>query len=492
MKHGTIPFFLMLAAMFAGGCAQQVSPPPRTLAEYDRFVRSGVGNYPRQTIILHNLQRVLDKELRTDVRIESLQVIARAGGEEPIVLDQLAAVLSDPANPAELHRAVLEFLLRKDYPELAEYVIRVLPHAGASGQIRQVLLGWLARHPGPQVLSGVVRVWAEQLQRGEKDTAYYQEAVERVTGKSWDAALLEAINTPAFSASGAAMEILGRRIPVSTLAQRVSAMSSGTEAVTAAQTFVSRLDYLPAGAAKLSAAVAICRTRQRLFGDVAALSGKWRSKYLYRFDVRDFHLLAGIARDPRKAELERASLVGELAEALLKRRHIRYWAARSAREDVTMRFDRQADRLTMVDLWNLRLLNEMLCRPPVQAALRVMALQDRADRANVWGGQVFYEDGQALAKLYPADSRTAEDDFRYIPSTRSIADGRDAMCRFSGHFDRPQNAQRAGPDAEELADARENNYYGLILTSVSESTFCAHYYNPRGIVVSLGEFSFGS
>jgi len=517
MKHGSIAFRLLLAAMLAGGCAQQVPPPPRTLAEYDRFDRSGIGHYPRQTIILHNLQRVLDKELDAAARVESLQVIARAGGEEPIVLDQLAAVLSDPSNPPELHKGVLEFLLKKDYPELAEYVIRVLPHAGggtppqsiaagrglqtqatafgpstpASGQIRQVLLAWLIRHPTPQVLSGVVRVWAEQLGRGAKDTAYYQEAVERITGKSWDAALLGAINTPGFTAPGQAMEILSRRLPASILAQRVSTISPKTEAVTAAQTFISRFDYLPVSAAELSAAIAMQRNRPALLGEVATLSGKWRSKYGYRFNIRDFHLLGGIARDSTKAQLDRAGLIGGLAEVLLKRRHIRYWAARSAREDVTLRFDRQVDRLTMADLWNLHLLNEMLCRPPVQAALRVMALQDRADRRNAWGGQVFYENGQASAKLYPADAQTGEDDFRYLPSARSVADGRDALCRFSAHFDMPQNAQRAGPDAEELADAREGNYYGLILTAVSETTFCAHYYNPQGVIVSLGEFPFG-
>jgi hypothetical protein len=491
MRHGTISFFLLLAAVLVGGCAQQIPPPPRTVGQYERFMQSGGSGYPPQTIVLHNLQRVLDRDLDSGSRIESLRVIDRVGGEEPIVLEQLAAVLSDPANPAEVHSAVLEFLLKKDYPELAEYVIRVLPAAGASPRIRQVLLNWLTRHPTPAVLSGVVRAWVQQLPRGEREAAYYQQVVERITGKSWDVALLEAINTPTFTASGGAIEILARGVPVATLRQRVSAATPRTEAMTASQAFISRLDYLPAGEAELSAAVAFYRTRRNLFADVAKLSNTWRAKYGYRFDVRDFHLLAALARVPRGAAVDRAGLVGELAPTLLKRRHIRYWAARGEREDVTLRFDRQVDRLTMADLWNLHLLNEMLSRPPVQAALRVMALQDRADRRNAWGGQVFFENGQATAKLYPADVQTNEDDFRYIPSARSVADGRDALCRFSAHFDRPQNAQRAGPDAEELADAKENNYYGVVLTAVSDATFCAHYYSPQGIILSLGEFPFG-
>ncbi len=491
MRHGTTVCGLLLAAVMAGGCAQPVPPPPRTVAEYDHFVRSGAGGYPRQTILLHNLQRVLDKEIATDARIESLRVIDKVGGEEPIVLDQLAVVLGDSGNPPQLHAAVLDFLLKKDYPELAGYVMRVLP-ISSSGQIRQALMDWLVRHPTPAVLSGVVRVWSDQLSLNRTDSAYYQQAVERITNRSWDAALLEALNTPGFTAPGAAMGILARHMAPGALSGRISASVARSEAMTTAQWFIAHLDYLPDSEAELASAVAIYRTRQNLLGDVAGLSGKWRAKYGYRFNIRDVHLLAGLSRDSNKAETDRATLVGALSEVLLKRRHIRYGPARTAREDVTIRFDRLADRLTMADLWNLRLLNEMLSRPPVQAALRVMSLQDRADRKNAWGGQVFLENGQAAAKLYPADVQAADNDSRYVPSARSASDGRDALCRFSAHFEQPENAPRSGPDTEELADARENNYYGLILTAVSESTFCAHYYNPQGIIVSLGEFPMGN
>ncbi len=62
------------------------------------------------------------------------------------------------------------------------------------------------------------------------------------------------------------------------------------------------------------------------------------------------------------------------------------------------------------------------------------------------------------------------------------------MCRFITHFDKIQNAERAGPTAEELRNAAEGNYYGLVMTRTGKNSFCAHYYSPKGKVISLGEF----
>ena len=64
------------------------------------------------------------------------------------------------------------------------------------------------------------------------------------------------------------------------------------------------------------------------------------------------------------------------------------------------------------------------------------------------------------------------------------------MCRFNCHFEKADNTKRAGPGPEEIRDAMLRNYYGLIITSVNEKVFCAHYYNPDGLVVSMGTFRF--
>jgi hypothetical protein len=148
----------------------------------------------------------------------------------------------------------------------------------------------------------------------------------------------------------------------------------------------------------------------------------------------------------------------------------------------------QVDKLSMADLWNIYLLNEMLSRARVQVSLRQMADGDMADRDSAWGGLVYYQNGQAYAILYPPDPRAKDGDLVYHPTQRFITDSRDSLCHFSGHFEKVNNKDRVGPTAKELEDARERNYYGLILTRTDKDGIAAHYYNPSGIVVSLGQY----
>jgi hypothetical protein len=492
MKCRTILAWVFVAAMaLVAGCANQISTPPVTVDQYDQPQSSGRAAYPKKTILLYNLQRVLDTDLNTAGRINSLNLVARIGGDEPVVMEQLAGVLGNQASPPELHRAILEFLLRKNYPELAQYVIRVLPHLKDTGPLREVLLEWLTRHPTATVLSEVVKVWADQQPPNPADEKYFQQVVERVSGKPWDQALLEAVNTAGFLSRGSAVEVLARRIPAASLRPRIMEMTARTEAVVVLQSLLKQFDYLPSTGAELVAAASIYKTRQDVLPEVARLAGRWRDQYGYRFNIRDFHLLSRLSHDPRKMEVTRAQLISEMAGVLAKRRHVRHWITRSTlQEDLSIRFDKQVERLTMADLWNLYLLNDMLSRSAVQAPLRVMSEQDRADRRSAWGGQIFYNGGQAQARLYPPDAQVREDDFEYVPSSQSVAEGRNALCRFHAHFDKLANADRAGPSLEELAAARHGNYYSLVLTSLGETSFCAHYYNPRGTVISLGEFPF--
>ena len=106
------------------------------------------------------------------------------------------------------------------------------------------------------------------------------------------------------------------------------------------------------------------------------------------------------------------------------------------------------------------------------------------------GGLVFYENGQAEAKLYAPDRSAGENDMAYVPTKRLIGDGRDSICRFVAHFEKVSNISLAGPTRNELLEARSQDYYALVLTSTSERRFSAHYYNPRGQVVSLGLLPF--
>jgi len=148
--------------------------------------------------------------------------------------------------------------------------------------------------------------------------------------------------------------------------------------------------------------------------------------------------------------------------------------------------------LTLAELWNLYLLVELLNKPHVQTGMRVMAERDHNDRTRAWGGLIYYRNGHAEPQLYEASKALGENDLRYPPTLDVLRLGRDALCLFHAHFEKVQNLDNAGPNSEELADSRANNMYGLVVTSVNESAFAAHYYNPRGQVVSLGILPFGT
>jgi len=483
-------FAILFAIMTVVGCSPQSIPPPTSISQYRDMQAAHRPSYPRQTILLHNLQRVLDRDLDTQSRITSLKLATELGSEEPIVLEQLAAVLADPKAPPQLHDEALAFLLSKDYPELGKYVVKVLPQSKSSQPIRGMLLEWLARHPSASLLSEVVKAWGDAQPTNQAEEAYFRTVVERVTGRPWGKALLHALNLTGFSARGSAIEVLARRLPKETLKAEILQMNAQTEAVVVLQSFIRQFDYLPATGTELLASASVHLTTAPELAEAAKVCEKWRRDYGYSFNIRDFHLLSRLAARPEDAAVSRGQLVSELSAVLLGRRHVRHWIVPASQPDQSARFDKQVDRLTMADLWNLRLLNEMLSRSSIQAALAVMADQDRTDRLRAWGGLVFFQDGKAQARLYPPDPQSTAGDLVYSPSGRLLADGRDSLCRFQAHFETVHNPVRAGPGKDEMADAQSANYYLLVLTSLSSSSFCAHYCNPDGVVVSLGEFPF--
>ena len=225
--------------------------------------------------------------------------------------------------------------------------------------------------------------------------------VERLTGQSWYQALLEAINAPGFTARGSAMEVLSQRAVPATLKRDIMDLSARTEAVIVLQAFIRRFDSLPSTGQEFLSMAHIHRLRPGLLASAAELHVNWRRFDGYRFNIRDFHLLSRLSEDPRRSSMTRAELVSDLSRSLLRRRHVRLAALGPRDEDLSGRFDRLADRLTMADLWNLWFLNDMLSRPNIQAAVAVMADEDRADRSHALGGTGVPGTGQGAGQTLP-------------------------------------------------------------------------------------------
>jgi len=475
------------AGAFAGCEAHQISPPPVTVEQYEKRLSDSSADYPPRTVVLHNLRRVLDPKLSEAERVASLNLVKRLDQDDPDVRAQLTGILADEANGESLRLAVLEMLLGKDDAALSEYAVRILPGLKADSPMREKILAWLGRNPAPGVLAETVRLWALEKSPTGLEEPRFRQTVERVSGKNWDQALLEAVNTPKFPAAEQAVELLVARVPPDRLRSRVLALPARTDAVLGLQILIRLFDCFPTSRAAILGSMTLGKTPPAQLEDASRLAAAWRQNYGYLFDVRDFYLLNELARDPMRKNLRRTQLILDLAQSFIKRPHVpRKILRASGPYDFSDQLSKQVDSLSMADLWNLLIVNEMLSRPRVQMALKEMADRDMADTRSAWGGLIFYENGQAEAKLYPAEASAGPDDLTYRSSAQLLRDGRTSLCRFFGHFEKINNAGRAGPTSDELRRAAEENAYGLVLTRVTAESFCAHYYNPRGLVISLG------
>jgi hypothetical protein len=379
--------------------------------------------------------------------------------------------------------------MEKNYAGIDAILVSAWPEIQKDPELRRLAIRNMGEQPGPYRLARLVRGWANEKNLNPETEATYRQTIEQATGQPWDEALLSALDSEDFDAKGAAMEILHRQMDAATLRGRITALQGKSDTVLAIQYFLETFNYLPRGGEELTSSVVLYRVRRDMLPAAAKLALDWTKNYNYAFNIRDFHLLSRLTRDPLRNNLKRTQLVLDVGQAVKTRKHVEHTPDMpGGADDYEESFWLQVDNLTMADLWNLYLINEMLSRPRVQGSLRLMADADLADPNSAWGGLVFYQNGQAEAILYPPDPNAPANDLAYQPTPQLTTDGRDALCRFIGHFELLNNSLRAGPTAQELSDAATSNYYGLILTRTGENSFAAHYYNPRGNVVSLGRY----
>jgi len=493
-----------LAVLSGAGCSTLPEHPPNSPSQLEQYRRSGSQEFTPRTIRLHNTQRVLSPQLSPQERIDSLKVLQELGTADAETYRALGGVLAEESTPEAVREAVLGYLTRTDYPGIERYAAAALSRA-KDARVRASLLEWFQRHPTPGVLPTVVRLWASETALKSEDEARYRLTVEAVAGKAWEEALLSGLNSPGFLARGSAIELLAVRVEPARLRRRIAAMPARTQAVRVLKYFADRFGFLPRTRRELVSAVILYQTQAERLASAARLADRWARESGYRFNIRDFHLLSRLAADPLRKQLSRRQLVLEVSRAIARRRRPggRLPAApgpgggelggarRVIRGVRLVDFDSQVEALSMADLWNLLLLGEMLDRARCREALRIMAERDRQDRSSRWGGLVFYEQGQAEAKLYKPGSARGDDE--YVPSEGMLQDARDALCWFVGHFGPAgPRASLIGPSDKELALARQWNVYGLTLTRTPGGGLVAMYFTPAGRVVELGWWRLGT
>jgi hypothetical protein len=486
-----IQLAIVLAMLALAGCSGGLyPPPPRTPEQVEADRTRQDGGYARRTVILYNLQRVLDPMRSVRIRIESIKVVAREGGDERWAQDRLAQVLDESDAPAEVTEAVLKVLLKQDYPGLAGKVVDLLPKLPTESPLRGQIVSWLDRNAGDDALAEVVVLWAQEPADSSAD-ARYRKMVEQMASAPWEQALIAALNSDAFEAKGSALEILHARIHPSQLRDRFQRLTPRTDALRGIRAFLDAFDYLPATGEDLLTIVQLRAQESEGIEPAGQLFRKWSSRDGYVFRLEDFHLLSRLSTDPLRKDVRRQQLLLDLGQTLKTRTHLSY-SGDNRGQAVESPFWSHADRLSTADLWRLYLLNEMLTNRNVQAALYVTARKDRADKQSSWGGLVRYVSGRAQAYYYRSNVVEAGGNTQvYVPSRRAYRDARNSLCWFLAHFEKVDNAGRAGPDSDEIASMKQRDQSGVIFTSVSNETFTAHWYNHRGTVISLGVLPYG-
>ena len=474
--------------LLACGCHVHPGHPPQDLGELRRWQEGHGREFTRRTVVLHNAKRVLSEEVPAGKRVESLRVLETLGATENETFAALAIGLSQPSTPQPVRLAVLTYLAKHGYPGLAEHVVAALPHA-KDPKLRSAILEWLQDNPSPNVLVAIVKLWASG-KPSEQDELRYRRVVARVTGRKWEDALLTALNAENFFARGSAIEVLAGRLSQERLSDKIAALRPQTQAVRSMQHFVEMFGYLPrTRTERLATVVAHAGGPGRLTA-AAALANKWNEQYGYQFNIRDIHMLGHLASDPLRNLLLRRQLKLELSQIIAARRKSTPAGPSGKRSKfrggILVDFDSQVEILSMVDLWNLALINGMMSRPRYRLALKIIIRRDREDVQTQWGGLIAYDQGRAEAKLYRPSARTGDD--AYVGSQRLHRDAIDCLCFFVAHFAREHDGA-TGPAKQELAFSKRHNLYGLVLTSLKNNRVNATYFNPQGIVIDLGDFS---
>ena len=93
------------------------------------------------------------------------------------------------------------------------------------------------------------------------------------------------------------------------LKQRILSANPQSEAMASLQSFQENFDYLPSNRAEFAAVATLFKTQLAMIRDASRLAWRWRDEYGYVFNVRDFHLLSRLVRDPLRPILRRTRLV---------------------------------------------------------------------------------------------------------------------------------------------------------------------------------------
>lgn len=294
-------FAIAIWCVSTTGCAQpsQRVPGvrvPHTAEELVVQQRLAPEAFPVAMIAKENLARVRDAKLGAGERIASLTVLVAVDGPNPKHYPDLNEEMNRPATPPEVRRAILQVLAAADYAGLESQVIPALVQT-QDDVVANALRGWLSRHRQGNLLSPLVRSWADADPSDEVRRQRYILAAEALTGRPWRDALLEAFNSPGFDARGSAWELLLRNTDRPELIERLGSVQPATPGLAAVQYYIGQLGYLPRDRQELLRAVVVFATMRAQLDRAVPVAQAWAKERGYNFHPRDVHLLGGLRGD---------------------------------------------------------------------------------------------------------------------------------------------------------------------------------------------------
>jgi hypothetical protein len=483
-----------LVVLLGYGCVEPILAPPHDVAGFTEKQQNHPQQYASSTVMLYNIQRVLDPDLPAERRVASLELISSLVGPNGKLPVEISSVLTQDDCPPALKKLITDrgvgvaavtnhnptTVISNASEDDLKLALSQLAEAPA-GPKRTATLRWLIEHPRREVLPNLVKLWASEA-LDSSDEQLFRQAVTKLGAGQWPDVLLNSLNARKFAARGSALAVLSGRSSEIDLLNRIKRLTPNTVSVQAMQAFARKFGYIPAHGGELLACVILNSSSEKALDAPSRLAKQWGAKYGYKFNIRDFHLLKHLAADPLRNKIGRNELVKQIVAKLGPRKHV----ARTG-----LPFSKQAVNMTMSDLWNVLLLDEMLRRPRVSLALKILADRLRAGLSSPRSGLVFYEGGKASAKLYPQTIDSTRGDRDHLPEREFQRAGFDALCHLHTRFEKVFNGDVASASKRELAASQQANFYGLVVSSIDSGTFSAFYYNPKGSVVSLGLFAFG-
>ena len=483
---------------------------PYNLAQYRQMGKSARLRYHDESIIDCNVSRVCNPEHSEKVRLDSLDLLLNMGAtkdatgrvhrEDVLSYDHrksLASTLrATSKTPPRLKRKILKYLLEKRHPNLGAFATAFLRSKTdlqdpTVKEVRRLATNYFLT--SNTNVASILDAWAKDLHPTAEQDESFRSALEMVTKKRWDESLLDAIVSSDVPQrlKPRVWEILARQKTPADLKQMIkerpvySDMSENSKLfLIGLKTFLDKFDFLPTNKHQFLYTVILYKkslNRDDLFSGAVKMHNQWKREFDYKFNIYDYHLLSRMKRDPIRKSLKRHKLEGEIGKVLTKRKHLPCKAVK------TVKFWTQVDNLSMADLWNIYLLNDMFSKPRTLASFVAVADYDRKRYKNcALAGLIFYQNSNAVVEPFEPDEKKSVSDLKYAPSRLLVTSSRDSLCRYICHFERVKNAKRAGPTKEELKEAMTEGWNGLIITQVDKNHFAAHYFNPKGIVISLG------